>query len=426
MFKFLYSPYPKTREAVQDLKRKLEDVKFKPSLAVFFLTEELIKNAEKFADLVRCNSVCMPIEGYITPESIWTRGCLALLSDVEYRLQVFRGTPDEVVDKMGRSKKGKFNILMYPLLYPKSRLQVLKGMIRLKRLYGKYESDPEYVLEKASEIYQNELIYPINKMLRPFRDAGVDAVSFNIFPLRMKYGHPIIAVNGRKVGRGVVVLNFRKGISGSYTDMLPERGKSFEETKEIIKNEFMLAEDVEVEKRGIAIGHINGMKLSDFLETKQIVLSKTDISTELKERKFFSASPYALGFISTETYGFSGVGLLSYPLEIYPCLFDLDTFYSNAIFHAETVRGGIRRVESHLYDYIYAGNDVFAAIDHNIMLMYEEKIRSLLDIKEKYYGVFTSYPSYTSMNISRNYMSEIEKNILMNLTTTMSFIYTQL
>lgn len=423
MFSFLYTPYPKTKDAIQDLKVKLEEVEFKPTLAVFFLTEELINDSEKFASLVDCESVCMPIEGYITPESIWTRGCLVLLTDAEHELQVFKGTPDEVVNKMRRAKKGRFNILIYPLLYPRGRLQVLKIMIRLKRLYSKYNSNPEGVLERASEIYQNELIYPINKMLRPFRGAGVDAISFNVLPLRMKYGYPIIAVNGKRIGRGVIVLSFRKGIPSNYTDMLPERGKSFNETKEIIKQEFMLAEEVEVEKRGIAIGHINGMMLSDFLEAKKIALSKKDISAEFRERKFFSATPYALGFIGTETYGFSGVGLLNYPLEIYPCLFDLDTFYSEAIFHAETLRGGIRRVKSHLYDYISVENDVFAAIDQNIMLMYEEKIRNLIDIKEKYYGIFTSCPSYTSAKVSRNYMSEIEKNILMNLTATMSFIY---
>lgn len=422
MFSFLHTPYPKTKDAIQDLKAKLKEVEFKPTLAIFFLTEELINHSEKFASLVGCESVCMPIEGYITPESIWTRGCLVLLTDAEHELQVFKGTPDEVVEKMRRGKKGRFNILIYPLLYLRGRLQVLKGMLRLRRLYGKYESDPEYVLEKASEIYQNELIYPINKMLRPLRDAGVDAISFNVFPLRMKYGYPIIAVNGKKVGRGVVVIKFRERMESDYTDTLPERGRSFEETKEIVKQEFMLAEEVEVEKRGIAIGHIDGMKLSDFLEAKKIALSKKDISAEFSERKFFSATPYALGFISTETYGFSGVGLLNYPLEIYPCLFDLDTFYSEAIFHAETLRGGIKRVESHLYDYVSVENDIFAAIDHNIILMYEEKIRNLTDVKE-YHGIFTSYPSYTSAKVSKKYMSEIEKNILINLTTTMSFIH---
>lgn len=78
MFRFLYSPYPRTKEAIQDIRRKLEEIYFKPNLAIFFLTGDLINNAEKFAGLVDCNSVCMPVEGYITPESIWTRckaGC---------------------------------------------------------------------------------------------------------------------------------------------------------------------------------------------------------------------------------------------------------------------------------------------------------------------------------------------------------------
>ncbi|WP_290597528.1 MULTISPECIES: hypothetical protein [unclassified Archaeoglobus] len=417
MFSFLYTPYPKTKDAIQDLKVKLEEVEFKPTLTVFFLTEELINDSEKFASLVDCESVCMPIEGYITPESIWTRGCLVLLTDAEYELQVFKGTPDEVVDKMRRAKKGRFNILIYPLLYPKSRLQALKILIRLRRLYGKYKSDPEYVLERASEIYQNELIYPINKMLRPFRDAGVDAVSFNIFPLRMKYGHPIIAVNGKKVGRGVVVLSFRERIPSDYTDTLPERGRNLEETKEIIKHEFMIGKEVKVEKKGIALGHIDGMKLNEFLEAERIAIAKRDLSNDLQDKKFLSASPYALYFLSKETMGASSLGLLGYPLEIYPSLFELDSFMDNAIFFAETIRGGLNILKKYFVD----KNFNFYAIDHNMFLMYEEKIHQLKSYIPSY-AIFTSYPNYTSHNLKIKLMSEIENKIYLNLTRTTLFI----
>ncbi len=415
MYRFVYTPYPKAKEAIQDLKKKIQEIDFKPNLAIFFLTDSLINNFGDFSKLVECNSVCMPVEGYMTPESVWTRGCLLLLIDTEYTLHVLKGTPDEVVGKMNRMKKGKFNMLIYPLLYPKSRLQAIKIILKLKRLYSNYKSDPYRVLEKASEIYQNELIYPINRMLRPFRDAGVGAISFNIFPIKMKYGLPVIAVNGKKIGRGVTVISFQNDMKSDFTDTLPERGESIQETKEIIKKEFAIGEEVFVEKKGIAVGHINGLKLSEFLESVKLFTKRHDISQDLQDGKFSAATPYALYFISTETFGGASLGLLEYPIEIYPSLFELDTFSPESLYVGEIVRGGIE----YLKDEFERVSDNLTAIDQNFILMYAERIHKLLTAKKNVYSIITSYPSYTSKNLRRKYLSEIEKNICVNLTRTL-------
>lgn len=417
MFRFLYSPYPRTKEAIQDIRRKLEEIYFKPNLAIFFLTGDLINNAEKFAGLVDCNSVCMPVEGYITPESIWTRGCLVLLMDTEYGLHVFRGTPDEVVARMRMMRKGRFNILFYPLLYPKSRLQALKKLIRLKRLYRKYDSDPEFVLEKASEIYERELIYPINKMLRPFRDAGCDAVSFNIFPLRMKYGHPSILVNGRKIGRGVVILTFKDSIQSYFSDTLPRRGNTTEETERILKDQFMVTERVFVEKSRLTVGHINKTKISEFLKRGRFFKPERDVSDDLKKGKFSSATPYGLYFISRKTKGAAALGLLNYPVELYPSLYELDIFYDEAIFFAETVKGGIRTIVNYIPDQEFN----FCALDQYLLLMYEDRIHAIKS-KISGYGIFTSYPSFTSPNLERGLLSEVEEKLCINVMRTMVFV----
>ncbi len=417
MYRFIYSPYPKAKEAIQDLKKKIEEIDFKPNLAIFFLTESLISNFSDFSKLVECNSICMPVEGYMTPESVWTRGCLVLLMDTEYTLHVLKGPPDDVVSLIKRSKKGSSNFLIYPLIFVKSRLHMLKAGFRLQRLARKYETDPKKVLETASEIYEKEFIYPINKLLRPFRDAGVDAISFNIFPLNIVYGGPIIAVNGKKLGRKIVWISFKNKIESEFTDTLPERGSSFDDTKSIIKSEFIVGKDVKVEKKGITIGRIDEMKVSEFLNSEQIFLLKKELEEKFLE-EFLPASPYGLYFISKETYGASSLGLTSYPIDLYPSLFELDSFFSEAIFIAETIKGGITTVMEHLKNKNYS----FCALDHNILLMYESKVHQIKEAIKPQYSIFTSYPNYTSPHLKKRCMSEIERGIFINVMRNTIFL----
>ncbi len=416
MYEYVYSPYPKLEEAIKDLRKKLDNLSFKPNLGIFFLTDKLINGYAEFSKLINCNCVCIPVEGYITPESIWARGCLALLIDTDYTLQVITGTTDEVVEKLEIANIGKTNIIAYPILYPKSRWHVIKGALKLKMLYRKYSSDPYSVLEEASKIYQDELIYPINKILRPFRDAKRDTISLNISPIEVKYGHPLIAVNGKRIGRGVVVISFNKKLSSDYTDTLPERGRTLEETKDVLRREFAIGEEVRVEKKGIAIGHIEGLKFSEFLESKKI-LAKKEIEKDLEKGKFFSSSPYILYFLNPKTCGGAALGLLNYPIEIYPSYFELDNFLDEAIFFAEIVRGGIKSLEK----YFKGKKFDFCAVDHNFILMYERDVRILQEFLENMYGIFTSFPNYSSHSLEKKLISEIEPNIFINLTRTAVF-----
>ena len=421
--KFVYTLYPDLKLAREDLKEKIKKVDFEPSLGIFFLTENLIGYYQEFSKLLDCNSICMPIEGYVTQKAIWTRGALLLLIDADYKLYKFNGPADRVCRDLENSKKGKTSFLIYPAFYFGGRLELLNALLKEKRLYGSYRRGDKTALKRASDFLQEKMVYPINKILRPLRDRGEEAISFNIFPLEISFGQPMITMNGQKIGRSLIRIRFNEKIKIHYTDTLPERGNSLEETVEILKNELGVAKEIEVEKKGIALGHVEGFKVVDFVKRERKIseLDK-DIINDIDKKKVLGASPYILWFFSRETFGAAGLGIAEYPLGIYPSLYELEPFDSRALFSpTETVKGGIQR----LLDYFETvGEFDFLAIDQNFMLMYREKISEIRRIlSEDACGIFTSNPSCT-LNYGGNIrlMTEVERNIYLNLTRTVAYL----
>jgi len=189
MIEFAYSLKSDAKKAFDEIRSKSGNLYFKPNLAVVYLTENLQKDAKVFK--FDFNTLCIPVEGFITPQRVWTRGCLCMFMDIDYSLNVLKGSINEVVEQLRNAEKGEFNLLVYPLFYVESYRSSIGKYLKLK-----LTSD----IETASQIY-GEMIYPMNTMLRPFRDESKEAVSLNIFPLKLGFGKPQIFLNGEKLGR---------------------------------------------------------------------------------------------------------------------------------------------------------------------------------------------------------------------------------
>ncbi|MEM0202983.1 MAG: hypothetical protein QXI78_06415 [Archaeoglobaceae archaeon] len=369
MFEIHYTPKIKAENAIEEIRKSLS---IEPNLAIFFLAGELSKNPEKVK--LDCNSISVPVEGIITPKGVWSRGALVLATDSEAMVQSFGGNTSEVYEKMRKAKKGDFNLLIYPLVFIKSRISMLKILLKLKRT-----SDPE----KASRAFE-EMIYPMNVMLRPFRDEEKTAVAMNLFPLEFGVGTPKISMNGKALGRKVLCVSFKEKIDCEFADAFPERGKSFEETAEILSQELVNAKRVSVVKKGMAIKEIDGMGVREFVR-KQGIRMRNDLEKDMTQQKFFGATPYVLCLISRETHGSSALGLMDYDLKFYPSLFDTDVFYDEALFAGEFIRGGMKRVIEEVHE------SNFAIIDQNFMLMFEERIVEIAKVLKNYGGFYSFF-----------------------------------
>ena len=398
MFEVYYTQEMEPRRALEDIKKGMG---FEPSLAIFFVAGKMEK-----PELLRlnCNSISVPVEGIITPNGVWSRGVLALVTDADASVRVFEGNAKDVVGMMERSGIGSFNLLIYPLIYIKSKLTFLRIFLSLSRTKS---------LDKASEIF-GEIIYPMNTLLRPFRDSKKTALALNIFPLEIGIGIPKIFLNGKPIGRSILNVSFEEKLKCEFNDTYPERGKSFEETLEILSQELANAKRVKITKKGLAIKEIDGKPVKDFLRENKIFI-REDLENDLIQQRFFGASPYGICFVSKETYGSAPLGVFDYELKFYPSLFDTDMFFDDALFAGEFIRGGVKRVLENVRE------TDFAIFDHHFMLMFEERVVEIIKEKEISYGVFSSYPSFAG-RLKRKLMSEVENSIYINSSLTMAFL----
>jgi len=248
----------------------------------------------------------------------------------------------------------------------------------------------------------------------------IPVVGMNLMPLEAKLDTPKIFVNFRSIGRGAAAICFRGKVRAIFHDVFPERGKSFDETVEIIKNYFPNVEIVNTVKRGIAIGEINGLKPVDFLSMRVRAYKSMDKDTminRLEKGKYQTVSPYGLAFISRETHGCSTLGLYPHPVSIYPSLFELDVFYDTALFCGEIFRGGITSF-SEPFESSDDSSFNLIIIDHNTIPIFGRLVHKIVDLAREsmpnsdFLFIFSLAPSMKNAKQTRMFMSEIEKNIM--------------
>ncbi len=436
------TPFSRYEEIVRDLESKFSKLDFDPKILLVFLTESVWDDHEKVLEYLKSRfpntrmAGCF-VEGYTTPESTWMRGLVILFIDSE-GVEIFwakgRNTTEtftELRTKMGLGWDSV--LLMFPIAYFSGRFDFFKAyLVNIIYYYRRYRhaktrEDKMKVLKDYSKTLESGYIFPVNKALRLMPEVPV--VGMNLMPLEARFGTPKIFVDYENIGRGAVAVCFKGKVNTAFHDVYPERGNGFEETVEILKNYFPNIEIVNVVKKGIAIGEINGIKPVDFLEMKvraYKTLNKDATLEKLESGKFQTVSPYGLAFISKETFGSSVLGLGPYPINIYPSLFDLDVFYDTAVFLGEQFRDGIRSFGELFEKKRFNDSFDLFVIDHNTIPMFGRKIHRIVEFAKEFcsnfLGLFSSYPSIRSKLLDRPYLSEIERNLCFNVSGTSTMI----
>ncbi|MET1124121.1 MAG: hypothetical protein ABWW66_02505 [Archaeoglobaceae archaeon] len=403
MAEYVYTALPDRKAAIEDLKGKIERRDY--NLGVFFLTSGLMKHHRDFSKLLNCDTVCVPVEGFATRKGVWTRGGLLWLIDEEVEVEKYSGGAEKVLRAIRDSKSRKFSLIVFPALYIGSRIETLTAMIRDRRSYSSYVRGNKLALRSMSRYLLEKHVYPINDVLRVFRDRGEVAVALNLFPLEVAFNSPKIALNGREIGRGLLRIGFRRFKSVKYEDTFPERGRSLDENIEILRSEVGLLKEVEVEFEGVAIGSISGKPARYWLGYRQNFLRLAESG------EFLGASPQALWMFSRETNGCCGLGLMDTNTNFYPSLYNLDSFYNRMFLaYSETTK----YLLSTLCDFLLNSESEVFFIDVNFLLIYESAVASIADCLEDSFAVFDCVS--LTFSTTRRYFTEIERGIFSNLT----------
>jgi hypothetical protein len=442
----IHSSSNDVKEAYKEIERKIEKVDFEPKFLFLFLTAGTWKKYKVFSKLFQerfpnAKMLGCIVEGFIVENDIWMRGLAALLVDFDGKVEVFwakEKNATETIEKLGeRVGRGWDTILlMFPAFYFPGKFELLRFFFNDKRYYRKFSRKDSFeerkrVLEDYSRFLESRFVFPINKTLKIMAEKTgrkTQIIGMNLVPLEASYNTPLIMANYKDIGRGAAAVCFKGKVNAIFHDIFPERGKSYEETFEIIKNYFSEVEQVEVTKGGVAIGEINGMKPTDFIKTRKYFgnITQEDVLKKIEEGKFQMASPYGLAFVSQKTHGSAVVGLADLPINVFPSLFNVNEFYDTAIFCGEFFRGGIKSSGKIFDKKKLLGFDFFI-IDQNTIMSFGGDIHKLIDvIKEKsnnpYFGVFSTPPSTYSPNLSEKFFSEIDNKICVNVAGTSAIL----
>lgn len=437
------TPFSNYEDVVRDLESKFANLEFEPRILLVFFTDSVWRDHEKILEYLKgrfSNSKmagCF-VEGYATPEVVWMRGLAILLIDAE-GVEIFwakgKNTAETFVKLRSKIDLGWDSVLLiFPAFYFPGKFDIFKiyfsNIYYYNLLYKRARifDDKMRILKDYSKMLESRCIFPVNKVLR-LMPEDTPVVGMNLMPLEAKFGTPRIFVNYENIGRGAVAVCFKGKVNTIFHDVFPERGKCFEETVEILKNYFPNVEIVNVVKKDIAIGEINGMKPVDFLEMKVKAykpLNKDATIKRLEKGQFQTVSPYALAFISKETFGSSMLGLLPYPINIYPSLFELDYFYSTCVFFGEQFKDGIKRFKDLFEKKKYTTSFDLFIIDHNTIPMFGKLIHRIISFaKEKcsnFLGLFLSNPSAKLDKLDKRYLTEIEQHLCFSGTGTSAMI----
>lgn len=431
----VHSPEIDIRKCYAEISDKLESLKFEPNVVMLFLTESTWMFWKAFNDLLKkkfpnAQMLGIVVEGYVLSRTIHTRGVCILLMDYDGDVRVFyekgKGAT-KTAEKLG-SKVGKgwdLIILAFPAVYFHGKIRLGLNFLSDRYYYKKFsDADLEEkfeIMEKFSRyLDRNNVVYPINRTLRILaRKTGGETpiVGLNLLPLQAATSTPFILANYRLLSPGAAALCFKGRINAYYSDIFPERGRSFEETVEIIKGRLANVEDVKVTKKGLVIGEIDRMKPVDFLLEKvrgYEQLSEEEFKKLLDECKLQTFTPYGVGFVSRETHGFTALGLLPYPINFHPSIFELDYFYEDGIFFGEHYKGGVRQLVR-VFERVKEDAEFdFFVIDSQSIFSFGRGLFQIFDIVKaystNYFGILSLSPSFYSVE-STNLMSEIEKGI---------------
>ena len=249
MIEYVYTLHTKFDEIVKDLDGKLK-LDFEPEFYFLFLTESTWKLYDKVLRYLKvkfpnCKMSGCIVEGYVTKEGVWTRG-LALLF-FEKNVEVFwaKGkTAEETFTRLKRTMKNWSSaVTIFPLFRFSSRWDMynfilLNNTIWRYRLWrAKDKRSKLEALERCSKVLEEKYIFPANKALRVF-DGEKPVIGLNLLPLEAGFGTPLIFANYNVLGRSAVAVCFKNRVNAIFHDVFPERGKSYEETAEIIRNCF--------------------------------------------------------------------------------------------------------------------------------------------------------------------------------------------
>ncbi len=416
-------------------------VDFKPDLALFYATLKYNGKYQSMLDILHEEYGDIPqigatVDGMIYPDDLRADGAaLVLCKDADARIRVDgvkeKGAVEsaEKLAKKIKCEKGAI-LLHFPLVHVpgafKSSEFYARGMYYSKQCRGKnQEKQKEYARKFADYCNRENIFYlppTILSIFARYTDYKIPIIGMNAMHTQVRFNSPHIFCNFEDIEDGIAALTIEKeGINAVYDDIFPDKGRTVEETRRIVSDEFTVIREFKANFEKNVLISMDGIPSVKAVKDLIYVSEKNDEESlrHLDKGDFKLYRPYELLFFNKKTNGAFILGMGSYfPFDLFPFFMDVSDYSEDVILAYEAIHGKFDAFISSLNHLKYNnGRFVYLLIDVGVVaafgekaLEYKNKIKIILN--GNYFGILSIAPSaYIPPGFKlRNYLSESSKN----------------
>lgn len=414
---------------------------FKPDLALFYCTLKYNGKYQSMLDIFHKEFGDIPqigasVDGMIFPDDIRTDGAtLVLCKDPKAKISV-QGAKEKGAITSAKKLAQKVNcekgvvILHFPLAHVPNALKFAKfftrGFYYSKRCKGADTGKQKEYAGKFADCCDKESIFylppTILDIFAKHLDYKVPIIGVNVLHTQTRFNSPNIFCNFKDIEDGIAALTIEKdGINAIYDDIFPDKGKTLEETKCIVGNEFTIIKEFKANFNKNVLISLDGKPPVEAV--KNLIYTsgekKEKLLAHLDKGDYKVHMPYGLLFLNKKTNGAFILGIGSYvPFDLFPFFIDVSDYSEDVSLVYELVDDKFDAFISCLNNLKYKnGSFAYFCIDVGVatafgekVFGYKDKVRKLLG--NNYFGILSTTPSmYIPPEFQlRNYLSESFNN----------------
>lgn len=399
--------------------RKCSD--FKPDLVLFYATLKYNGNYQSMLDIIGEEYADIPqigasVDGMIFPEDIRLDGAaLVLCKDPEAKISV-----------KGIKEKGSFNsaeklaqkikcekgvvILHFPLVHVPNPIRsvqfCIKGLYYSNRCKTTNPKKQKEYAGRFSDYCDREHIFylppDIIEIFAKNTDYKIPIIGMNVLHTQARFKSPNIFCNFKDIEDGIAALIIEKeNLDAVYDDIFPDKGRTLEETVNIVRNEFTVVKEFKATFEKNILIMLDGLPPMEAVRNLINVKKedKDDLMNRMNKGNFQVQMPYMLVFFNKKFNGMMHTGFGSYyPFDLYPFFTDVSNCDEQVFLAYEFINGkfgkfisSLRQTRNQEKFKLFSLDVATSQAFGNKVFDYSDEIKKIAE--RNYFGIITVAPS---------------------------------
>ncbi|KAB2946036.1 MAG: hypothetical protein OIN84_01075 [Candidatus Methanoperedens sp.] len=438
----LFSNKKSPDQAAYDLIEQADDkLDFKPDLALFYATLKYHGKYQSMLDILNDEYGDIPqigasVDGMIYPDDMRADGAaLVLCEDDDARIRVDGVKGNSAIgsaEKLAAKVKCEYGVVVlhFPLVHVPGAIKIAqfiaKGFYYSKKIkIENLDKQKKSVREFSNYCDRENILYQPPAILDLFArqtNYKVPIIGINVLHTQVRTNSPNIFCNFEDIDGGITALTIeKKNINAIYDDIFPDKGKTLDETKHIVSNEFKIIKEFNAKFEKNVLISLNDKPPTEAVKNLIYISDEKEkeLHDHLDKGDFKVQMPYELLFLNKQTNGAFLLGIGSYfPFELFPFFMDISDYSEDVALVYENIDDKFDAFISCLnnlkYDdgrFVYFSMDVGAAAAFGKKTFeYKDKVNKLLG--NNYFGIMSAPSSaYIPPEFRlRNYLSETHNN----------------